>query len=396
MHWRIGEALEKRHERHLDQHLDELAYQFTEGALAGDPSKAVDYCRRAGDKAATELAFEAAAQHYERALGALELVDDDDPVLRCDLQIALANALNNAGDERRWDTTYAAVATARILQDPRRLATAALILSTVPASTSVDAALVAVLEEALAALGDQPSGLRARLLIGLAMQLQWGPEITRRMRHAREALTMARETRDPEALALVLARGWVLIDGSMPFLDELQALTDEGELVAREMGNQHGLADALHDGAYYAACRGDREVFEARLDEAARIYATLRRPLSDWVGNNDIVHRAEHFGDLERAEQFATHAVELGRRADVPENAILVVVGGQMYQIRRAQGRLDEMVPTLAGLSESTPDIPLLRLVYTGALVETDRLDEARPHFAWLTDNECANVPRHL
>ena len=54
------------------------------------------------------------------------------------------------------------------------------------------------------------------------------------------------------------------------------------------------------------------------------------------------------------------------------------------------------MVPMLAGLAESTPDIPLLRLVLTGALVETDRLDEARPHFEWLSDNDCANVPRDL
>ena len=46
--------------------------------------------------------------------------------------------------------------------------------------------------------------------------------------------------------------------------------------------------------------------------------------------------------------------------------------------------------------SESTPDIPLLRLVLTGAYVETDRLDEARPHFMWLADNDCANVPRDL
>jgi tetratricopeptide (TPR) repeat protein len=213
---------------------------------------------------------------------------------------------------------------------------------------------------------------------------------------ARDALTLARETRDPEALALVLARGWVLIDGSTPFLDELQALTDEGESVARDMGNPTRLADALHDGAYYAACRGERATFEAKLDAAARIYGTLRRPLSDWVANNDAVHRAEHLGELDQAEQFAAQTVDLGRRADVPENALLVVVGGQLYQIRRAQGRLDEMVPTLAALSESTPDIPLLRLVYTGALVETDRLDEARPHFAWLTDNNCANVPPDL
>ncbi len=396
MHWRIGEALEVRYERHIDAHLDELAYQFVEGALAGDPAKAVDYCRRAGEHAESELAFEAAAYHFERALGTLELVDDDDPLLRCDLQLAFATALNNGGDERRWDAMYAAAASARAMGDAERLARAALILSTVPSGTSVDTKLVSVLEEALRAIGNEATGLRARLMIGLAMQLQWGPEVERRMVLARDALTLARETRDPEALALVLARGWVLIDGSTPFLAELQALTDEGESVARDMGNPARLADALHDGAYYAACRGDRATFEAKLDAAARIYGTLRRPLSDWVVNNDATNRAEHLGELEQAEHFAAQTVDLGRRADVPENGLFVVVGGQLYQIRRAQGRLDEMVPTLAALSESTPDIPLLRLVYTGALVETDRLDEARPHFAWLTDNNCANVPPDL
>ena len=142
MHWRIGEALEARYERNIDAHLDELAYQFVEGALAGDPAKAVDYCRRAGEHAESELAFEAAAHHFERALGTLELVEDDDPVLRCDLQLALAAAFNNGGDERRQDAMYAAAASARAMSDAERLARAALILSSAPSGTSVDTGLV--------------------------------------------------------------------------------------------------------------------------------------------------------------------------------------------------------------------------------------------------------------
>ena len=48
MHWRVGEALERAPRiDDVDRHLDELAYHFAEGALAGDPLKAVDYCRRA-------------------------------------------------------------------------------------------------------------------------------------------------------------------------------------------------------------------------------------------------------------------------------------------------------------------------------------------------------------
>ena len=140
-------------------------------------SKAVDYCRRAGEQAEAELAFEAAAQHYERAVATLELVDDADPALRCDLQIALATALRNAGDERRWDAMFAAAASARALGDAERLARAALGHSRATSSgTTVDAEL----RRPRSRKRSRPSAtnrrrVRARLLIGLAVQLQWGP-----------------------------------------------------------------------------------------------------------------------------------------------------------------------------------------------------------------------------
>ncbi len=88
MHWRVGEAIEARHSHDVDRYVDALAYHFGEGALAGDPLKAVDYCRRAADRAMSELAFDAAARHLDHALGTLDLVDRPDPVVRCDLQIA--------------------------------------------------------------------------------------------------------------------------------------------------------------------------------------------------------------------------------------------------------------------------------------------------------------------
>jgi class 3 adenylate cyclase len=46
MHWQVGLALEARYAQRDDAHLDELAYHFAEGALAGDPLKAVEYGQR--------------------------------------------------------------------------------------------------------------------------------------------------------------------------------------------------------------------------------------------------------------------------------------------------------------------------------------------------------------
>ncbi|HEY5173916.1 MAG TPA: hypothetical protein VIK54_19475, partial [Acidimicrobiia bacterium] len=275
------------------------------------------------------------------------------------------------------------------------LARAALILGLF-LGTSVDDALIALLEEALDTVGNELSALRVRLMISLAVQLQWAPDTERRMRLAREALALARETRDPEALSVVLSRGWALIDGSKPFDVELGALQEEAEAVARATGDPVALAEALHYNAFGAACRGDRTTYEAKLDESVRIFSALRRPLFDWVNGFQTAARAEHHGDLVLAEGLIVEAAELGRRADVPGNDLMVTVGGFLYQIRRAQGRLDEMVDTLADLVESTPALPVLRLVLAGAYVETDRIEEGRPHYMWLAENECANIPPDL
>ena len=119
MHWKVGEVLEARYASDLDAHLDELAYHFGEGALAGDPTKAVEFARRAGERAAGDLAFESAAAHFERALGSLELVDDAEPAARCDLLLARADALHLAGDERRRAAVFDA-ARAREVAGRRR------------------------------------------------------------------------------------------------------------------------------------------------------------------------------------------------------------------------------------------------------------------------------------
>ena len=55
--------------------------------------KAVDYARRAGDRAASQLAYEEAVRLYEMALALA-----DEPVARCELLLALGDAQARAGD----------------------------------------------------------------------------------------------------------------------------------------------------------------------------------------------------------------------------------------------------------------------------------------------------------
>ena len=209
MHWQVGLALEARYAQRDDAHLDELAYHFAEGALAGDPLKAVDYGRRAGERAEAELAFESAAQHYERALGSFELVDAPDAGARCDLQIVLATALYDAGDGNYREAVFSAAASARATGTAsgwlgRRSCSHPAAARATPRSTPSWSSS----SRRRSAWATMPRASGPAFLSGLAAELQWGRAGERRMRLAREALALARATGDPEVLSLVLTRSW--------------------------------------------------------------------------------------------------------------------------------------------------------------------------------------------
>ncbi len=400
MHWRVGEVIEARHASNIDVHLDELAYHFGEGALAGDPAKAVDFASRAGNRAIEDLAFESAAAHFERALGSLELVDDAGPVPRCDLLLARAEALQLAGDDRRRSVVFEAARAARAMGDPDRLARAALVLvSTSSASTrggNIDDELVALLEEALAALDAEPSPARARLLASLAVELQWGPERDRRMRLAGEALEMARTTRDPAALGHVLNRSWAVLDGSHPWHPEFARLNDEAEAVALESGDARALLAVHNYGLWIAAMLGDRAEIDTRFDAYVRLADQLRQPVTRVFRRWNEAALAAYDGRLADAERLTIEGMELARRTDLPDDVVSNMIGGLFYAIRLGQGRIGELVGTLEGLVESSPGAPVWRVALAGSLVESDRVEEARPHFMWLADDDCANVPRDV
>jgi class 3 adenylate cyclase len=84
-----------------DELLAELAYHYFECAWAGNAAKAVDYCRRAADQAMARLAYEGAADLYDRALHALDELDDELPNRddqQAELLVARCDALLAAGD----------------------------------------------------------------------------------------------------------------------------------------------------------------------------------------------------------------------------------------------------------------------------------------------------------
>ncbi|HUV11012.1 MAG TPA: hypothetical protein VMX12_08530, partial [Acidimicrobiia bacterium] len=345
-----------------------------------------------------ELAFEEAVRHYERALGVCELVDDVDLEVRSDLAIGFAVALDAAGDERRRAAAFAAADAARAIPDAERLARAALVLTRAGGNSSavLDPDLVALLDEALDAIGTDVSPLRARVMSALAAELAWGPEEERRRRLASEALELARETRDPEALGMALARGWSLIDGSEPFLDELGAMYREAEEVATAIDNPRLLASVLVGKGMVAACFGDLPAFEAAVEAQSRIASSLRLPGVAWAAGNGAAALAAFVGDYALAERQTFESVELGRAADADETTVMAFIGAVLYQVRMAQGRVGELVEALSNMVGSAPDVPVWRVALAGALVESNQVDAAREHYEFLTADDFARVPRDI
>ncbi len=106
LHQRIATTLETQPGAD-DELLAELAHHYFECAWAGNAAKAVEYCRRAADQAMARLAYEGAADLYNRALHALEEIDDELPdredqvtellVARCEALLAGGDVASAAG-----------------------------------------------------------------------------------------------------------------------------------------------------------------------------------------------------------------------------------------------------------------------------------------------------------
>ena len=101
LHQRIGEAIEKVYADRLEDHASELADHFTNAPGLEDLSKAVAYGEMAARNAQNVFAYGEAVRLLEQALQVQEVLDPDDKARRCDLLLALGEALMPAGELRR-------------------------------------------------------------------------------------------------------------------------------------------------------------------------------------------------------------------------------------------------------------------------------------------------------
>jgi hypothetical protein len=280
---------------------------------------------------------------------------------------------------------------ARDAADPGALAKVALAMMRdggVPAY-GADPEFVAVVEEALRALGRRPSALRARTLAALAEDVMF-TDPDRALQLLGEALSIAERLGDPETLGHVLLSYRNVgqtpgnADAAHPTANRLITI---GRQTGRTLFVLHGLIQRAwtfrEEGDLGSA---DRAMSAARSflgDEPAPIYACLF-----------MLYRSSQLllaGDLAGAEEAADGVLGLepsGFDATLWHGPALMV-------IRVHQARLGELIPLIESATGHPAFGGSFRAVLAAALAFAGRLDDARSILTGFSNNDFRDVRRN-
>ena len=346
LHLRIGEALESTGGR-SGRALADLAYHFAAAAPFGGGTRGVEYNVRAGRAAGAALAFDEAADRLQTAL---ELGIEDRPE-RARVLLDLGTARHRAGKAlEALEAFRAAADISRELENGDLLARAAIGYEEACWRPGiVDPRAVELLEEAVAALGDESSELRVHLLGGLARALDFRGDHERGAIVRTSAIAMARRLHHRTGLATVLMRSY-WSRGTSSLEEILDMLTEAIEL-GRELGDTEIRAEAT-------SWRVPAFVALADID-AARAEVAVLLKIAEQTAQPFMLHVAEHYrsaialsdGRLEEAEAIAQRSHELSRLLTGRDAS--GVHGIQMFSVRREQGRLPELAPVIRILARN-------------------------------------------
>ncbi len=395
LHLRVATALETLCGDDPGDRVGELAVHWLRAGPPTGDAKAIDYARRAGDRALARWAPDDAAGWYDRVLELLDHQPVVDGRARCEALVCLGNAQRMGGRSRRTEldsrhTLLEAADLAQRLGDRRLLVQAALATGRGIFSIAgrVDERRVAILDAALRATAAADAPERAMLSANLAVELTW-TDPDRAHALSDDALAMARRLDDDATLEGVL---WMrpFAIWSPATLEERTANAYELRDVAERLGTRlFRAAQPAENIVLAATCRGDLAEVDEGLDVLTRFAA--ESGLHGWrrlVAHHSAWRRLLA-GDVEGAERAADDAVQINDGSPDALTDALTMYALQIYPIRLAQGRLAEIIEPLEAAYDDTPGA-LMRAAYALALCELDRLDEARIVFEPLVTNRFA------
>jgi tetratricopeptide (TPR) repeat protein len=376
LHHRIALALEAGGDASRP-HLAELAYHFGQGASAGGADKALHYARRAGEQAVQQVAYETAARHYRQAIELLGRVDPGATELRGELLLALGDAHNRAGEVVAGAEEFVdAAEVARVLDSSTLLAEAALGLGgALPAAVGPDPRAQALLEEALARLGNDDSRPRALALGRLAHRMHYVSSRDERAALCEEAVPMARRLADRATLAAVLTSRYWALDGPDDLNGQLGTATEIvrlGEALDDHEIVLHGLKASLH--ALFET--GEMAAADEMAGRMSALAGELRQPEYLRLAIMWNAMRAGMEGRFADADRLAAEVRSFLRDSGHPQ-------AGPIYFAltlpwRWLRGRLAEAKPGLDRAVERDPTRTIWHALSAWTYAETGQLDLAR------------------
>lgn len=367
LHLGMGTVLEELAAGDLDRRLSEIAHHLAAATPLGDVHRAVDYLERAGDRAVALAAYEEAARHYRRGLQLLGTQEAGADRRRCSLLACLADAEWRAGDGEAARSSFEdAIAIARRLGDGDLLARAALGYTTALGGFlfysrfEVGATGAALLRDALAALPEEDSLLRAALLSRLAVELITANDSTeQRAAVSDEAIAIARRLGDSRALVTAFhARHWALADPDR-VVDRL-AHSEEMVAAATQTADVEMELLAHHARFHCFLELGDGPELDHEIEAIAGLAGQIRQPFCTWHTMCLRTIRAILDGRYREAEDLAGEALEVGRQRH-SDYAAYVHQHGQLLAIRWGQGALREYWPEVRSHGAVFPWVPRWR-----------------------------------
>ena len=309
-HWKMGILAEASEEDAATS-----ARHLLEGVDAGDPEHAARATLRAAEQAQRRLAFESTIALGERGLAVLGSAPS---LVACELERVVGEGLLRMGAvEAGRARCLRAAEIARTLGAKYELARATLAYASEPIEVAVDPVMVRLLEESLAALGPTEGALVARIGARLSAALvppKSEADFEPILRHAREALAVARRLGDPDTLLYVLQYTRA---GAAYFMTEEQRfeITRELAVLAGERNQPLLHMRAGPDYATLLLERGRRSDAEACVSEMADLYASHGAAAPRWRLLMLRAAFALFDGDADRSEALLDEALAIASNA---------------------------------------------------------------------------------
>ena len=371
---------------------DDAGFEAAHHALLalpeGGPARAVALATRAAEELVPRLAFEAAAEMYDRALRAFPVVPAD-PQARCDLLVSLARCLISSGAVAQAKArALEAAAIARAAADGHRLAAAALAFGSEIRIAVVDPTLVGLLEEALAALPGGDLAVRPVVMARLAAARQPSdhPEVEAAL--AREAIALGRKSGDADVVRRTLHNALAALVDYAPPAERLPLATElaSAALAVRDRAlAMQARARAFNDRIEL----GDVVGADVELGALEGLAQEVGHPRYLWRPLLARAMRAIMSGRFDDGERLRAEAAARASRIEDPNFPVVHVMQGYGLALERgdvAELRAvgDRLMQIMSGFPGATVWRPVMTAI---GLVRGGLFDEARAEWARLPDH---------